>query len=430
MPNRPVLYDEEKQILSDQDDEYEDPQITRARATNKVSNRLYGDTFKDPYQRVEAEALNAVDHSPSDGGYLRAPNSGGYLSASGVSGGFLPALLPFLVPLVISKLIGSGRHGMSPPIEALKLLNPVNFFKTMYQGIKLIKSKRGKNNFADATMGRVFGSGIHWKQYQKNSHGGSTNNKTEFKVGHIAMPMLRGHVRKALQGNKNMDPEMFLEMIEKLNEKEFEQKVTPDVLLHGGSILETVMNLGKSALSKLTSLGVGKLMNLIGKKAVDTGTAVLPKLVETGINKLSEHANKKMGVENVIPVEDLDEELNRKKAELKRKHELKKYTRQLELEDELEDENEDEEPPPLPPRKLSRELPSGESDTVRRKKLVSERKKAVVPVISEPENNYVTYENKKSGMVPKMYDKHGNALYGYGKKKVSGGAWKVQIVRN
>ena len=427
-PSKPWLQDEEKQILKSRGD-WTDPAEEEAITNNKIKSRLGSNAPFDPYERVQAESLDGVYHD-SQGGYLRAPKSGGspYINVP-VQGGFapiLPIIASALLPVLFGKLFGSGTLSTTKPIN---MSNAHSFFNSLADDI----SHQTHRDYANKKMEKLFGSG--WKKYSKSRYGGSVVD--ELKMGHLLMPLLRGHIRKAL--GRGIDPEPLLEKIEQMNAKEFDRLVTPDVLIHGGSILGSLWSGLKGIFGKVFNSG---LASKVGKSALSAAEKVAPSLAESGINKLAEYATKKIsGQEPEISEEKLESNKNKRISQLKRDAELRKLERQMEKEEENDYEEE-------PPRRTNRskyideEVPSGVSDSKLRKELANKRRttnKALVPQETEQK----LYKIGETGWHPMMKVKvEGRPigkedLYGwgrsFGKKKdgrmPTGGAWKVQLTR-
>ena len=443
---KPWLQDEEKQILRETSG-YVDPDDVRADMDESNVERMSYGLPVDPYQRVQAESLNAVPHYGN--GYLRTPK-GGYINVpTPPSGGFLPILgslaamiLPELIGGIAGKIFGNGRqmtgnHRMIYTRNPLNMSNGNAFYKSLYNDL----SSQTTPEIVDKKFNKLFGSG--WKKYKKMKVGGSIDGP--LKMGHIMIPPLMCHLRNALKGS-GVDPEKVLESVEKM--EILNQPITAAGLQHGGNIFGSIWNGIKGIFGKL--IGNKTLQNVGSKVAESVGKSAaehLPNLAEKGVDALSKYASRKLtGEEPEISEEEMDKQKDRRISKLKRDAEIRKLERQLERE---EEENEEEEEERYTPRrrKSSRyedeELPSGRSDSSLRKRLANERRardteKRIIPRKSsryddedededEDELGQLYMKNGRlirgkiePGMHVLKYETNGEPVYGFGKKKKGG----------
>lgn len=263
--SKPYLQQDEREILD------EDPMADQAQAYNEVAESLGESSLPtDPYERVQAEALNAVQH----GGYIHPQNRigrgyvhpqnavGGYINPSGgfaflpILGSLAATFLPDAIRWVVNKVKGKGMSnitgGMLHTTVPLNMSNAHSFYTSLADDL----SRQAPKEYIHKKFEKLFGSG--WKKYYNRKDGGAVVD--ELKMGHLLAPVIMGHLKKI----KGIDPELVMEALEK--HPIMEKKVDKEVLTSGGSILGTIWNVVKNL---FTSDTAKNLVKTIAPKAIE-----------------------------------------------------------------------------------------------------------------------------------------------------------------
>jgi hypothetical protein len=275
--SKPYLQQDERNILN------EDAMNDQAVAYNDVNEALIDKSLPtDPYERVQAETLNAYYHG---GGYIHPQNriggsdsTGGYINPSngGSDGGFfLPILgslaatvLPDAIKWIVKKIHGKGINditgGTIHTRRPLNMSNAHSFYTSLADDL----SEQLPKEYVHKKFGKLFGSG--WKKYYKRKDGGAILDHEGMKIGHLLAPLLFGHLKLI----KNIDPEAVMNALEK--HPIMEKKVNGEGLQCGGSILGSLWGILKNVLTS------------------DTTKSIIKQVAPKAIDALSNYAKKKL----------------------------------------------------------------------------------------------------------------------------------------
>lgn len=312
-------------------------------------------------------------------GYIRAPNAKGYLAPP--NGGFLPFL-----PLIagIASILGSGKRGGRMP-KQYRLDHPLPLTSASSFYRDLVHQATGQG-MSHKRLVKLFGTKENMNSILKGKVGGSTPQNLQ--VGHLLMPLLRGHFAKM-----KIDPNNSLLHLEKIAPDILQQPVSMKHIAKGGSILSWLWNGAKNLLRKF--IGNPTVQN-IGQKVVgkvgEVAEKRAPELAEMASNRVADYLTKKMKRD----------------------------------EPEEEEEEEEYEPPVRKPpvrKPVDVELPSGRSNSALRRELVEQRReRRIVPREPEAPAPAPAPERRIIGY------RRGMPMYGDGKKK--GGSWTIKLQRS
>lgn len=434
-PN-PQYYEEERQILSQANDDWTDPVDDDAKYQNQVKHSV-----SDKHDLIEAELLGGIEHGGSlgnhRGGYLMAPNSG-----RGVAGGFLPAI-PLMIAPLIASILGSGtskgtranvKFGVITTKKPLSMASGGEFYKSLAR----IASSKTSPKYVEKVMGDLLTKPI-WNQIKKGKGVfGSGRNASRLLMGHLMSPILMGHARKALGRDGMGSYPALVNVLERIGEEDgyLSKPVTAKGLVAGGSILGTLWKGAKTLFGKLTGSKLAKTVGEAGSKALEKAA---PALTENVIKKVTDYANKKLTDEDKrkIDMEDIDSmrEIISKKD---RKARAKKLLEKAERDDEKRrrrrrssyDDDDDDDEAAADEREL--EFEPEDTGTRLRKEIVG-RKKALVPTKKDvgsvpPGKRIIGYSFGQP-----IYGNGSKTLQRFSKKKVPvarGGAWTVKLSRS
>ena len=374
---RPQISQEEEQMIKMVDPEYTDPEDDEIEVDRKLRQKLQ-DEEDDPFDGIRRGVY---------GGYVRAPR-GGYLSAP--AGGFVAPILATLAPFAFDLL--AGLFGGSTPSgsgihKRYSTKSGGAFYRDMHRDLSHIDPV-----FANKVLGHLVG-----KNYKFN--GAKTDGR--LKYGNMLMPMLKHHLPKMMKGaNKTA----LLHELEghPLMEQEFPAGSGIWDSLWGG--IKKIFT--SDTAKKLGSKIVDKALPSIAEKGIDLATKKLEDYIDDKAKgpKLSREDVKRMREQ----IRNFEDETY-VRGNLERMKQKKRPTR-MELE-----ENDDRD---------DYELPSGQSDVSRRRKLVEERK-------AQRSNDVVPYEPQKKVVetTPAPFVPRRLQFNGAGLKKKSGGAWKISLKR-
>ena len=377
-----------------------------------------------------------------DDEYLGSKYQGqGYIgnAGRGYVGGVLPAfaipLLTALAPLLTDGAFTLGKkllgRGLAEPIrfhgKRLDMSSPSNFYRTF-------ASEAIKNGAPeDLVMKKMTGlfSGKGFVKLMKKRTGG---NLGPLRWGHLLMPPLMGHLTTALKGT-GLSPDDIADIVEKDYSDFLDKDVKKEELVEGGSVMSSIWSGVKNIFGKLIN---NKNIQELGKKAFDTTMTHAPSLIETGINRIAKHAEKKLqGEEPELKDEDY-ERMASQLAEKRRKDKVERLMKKEEKKSKRRDYDDDEEEEEEYRPRQSRELPSGRSDSSRRKEAVAQRQeRRVVPRDYDYDDDEEEEKPRQSQSVIKVnrdipYEgwKPGMPIgRGISKKKKFGGAWTVRLER-
>ena len=418
--NAPLVYGEEEHLLKDMNPSWIDQRDKKAHTA--VQNRLDLDEPDDDEEDILNQKIarytfgdGDVDESKMGLGYIQPPNARfgrGYISPAG---GWLniPILLASLAPMLFgasitqtcSKQKRGGVMFQRPP----NLTNAQEFFKDAISqavdsghSVGVIKQKFGKLLAGQPELKRLLSA----------KKGGSVPDKLQ--MGHLMIPLIHNHLRKALKGEGAGILNQIMDVVETDYDNQFSKDVEPTQFIHGGSLLGTLWSGLKNVFGKLASNPkLQKLASNVGNKAISSANKVLPNLADLAVNKIANYAEKKL-TGSEPSAKETDEEAEDNDTNFEERDTVKKIAKKRPT-----------------TKMLPKELPSGRSDSALRKKLVNQRKqKALVPIEQDDE---AEHQEIPTGPMPgqKVVGWNGSVpVYGWGlKKKACGGAWAIRLDR-
>lgn len=235
--------------------------------SNSVRNKL---ALKNNIISLNGELYGSTGHSGS--GYISAPNMGsGYLNAPNhasrggnriVQGGFWPALLGALAPMLIDG-IGSLFKGRG--VSASDFYNHADHLVKVHHPEHYGKYQKEMHN--------LFAGKGNYTKILRGKMGGTKFN--DLKVGNIVLPPLIAHLQKIHGSGDSL--RSIIANIEKKHGGVLEQDIKP--FISGSGWLGSIWSFVKSL---LTSDGAKQIYKEVGNKALEEGS----KLAKTGIEKL------------------------------------------------------------------------------------------------------------------------------------------------
>ena len=353
---------------------YIDPEDEEAKEENENRFKM------EQEQRMHSGIQNELyGESVGAMGYLNPPNVG-----RGVTGGWIFPLLAGLSALLGTGIRSSGmiyRKG-NPGQKPVFFTHPPNMSSSSAFYRDIVNQATGQG-VPIKTFHKLFGDVPTFRSMMKGKIGSGSID--DLRMGHLLAPLINSHLKKALKGT-GIPSEVVMKAIEEKMSPLLEQMVTPEVMARGGSLLGTLWGGVKSVFGKLKPIiqsifgnpTVKKIITDVGQKVGNVASSEAPKLAELAAQKIADYARTKLKGDEPIASEKPSSEGSFE---------------------------------PSATQKF--EMPSAIHTGEERKQIIAARKNPDTP----KERKILRWD-------------WGVPIYGEGKKKTSGGAWTVKLVRH